>query len=146
MILVEKYLACVDGQINKTTQSRVVLQERGRRYCLTNSNNSWQITKVRVEHCIMTEIGEKGCEAILIAEAEKENRAYYVELKGVSVNDAFKQIENSLAKTVADLNGAILFGRIIPSAYKRNKFLETQEKRLILRFKSLGGNFIVREN
>ena len=80
---------------------------------------------------------------------EKENvntRGYYVELKGIAVGDAFKQIENSLNKTIADLPNVILFGRVIPSEYKRNKFLESHQQRLVLRFKNLGGDFIVKEN
>ncbi len=146
MVFLDKYPQCIDVQLNKTTQTKVVLQEKGRRYCLTNTTNSWQVTKVQIENCVINSFGEKGCEAILIAEKENENRGYYVELKGISVGNAFKQIENSLNKTLADLNGVILYGRVIPSAYKRNKFLESHEQRLILKFKRLGGNFKVREN
>jgi hypothetical protein len=146
MAFLDKYAQCIDEQINKTIQSKVVLQEKGRRYCLTNSDNSWQITKVKVENCVINTVGEKGCEAILIAEKKNESRGYFIELKGISVGDAFKQIENSLNKTIADLKQMNLFGRVIPSAYKRNKFLASHEQRLILRFKRLGGNFIVREN
>lgn len=148
MLFLEKYLACIDdAQLNKTTQSNVVLIEKGRRYCLINGTNSWLVTKVKIENCVINNVGEKGCEAILIAEKENINtRGYYVELKGISVGDAFKQIENSLNKTVADLQNVALFGRVIPSSYKRNKFLESHQQRLILRFKGLGGNFIVREN
>ncbi len=146
MDFLDKYPQCVDKQISKTVQGKVVLQEKGRRYCLVNKTKSWQVTKVQIENCVINTVGEKGCEAILIAEKENENRGYYVELKGISVGDALKQIENSLNKTVADLKHVILFGRIVPSAYKRNKFLETHEQRLILRFKRLGGDFKVREN
>ena len=146
MEFLNKYFQCVDEQINKTTQSKVVLQEKGRRYCLINKINNWQVTKVKVENCIVKSVGEKGCEVILIAQKEYESRAYYVELKGISVGNAFKQIENSLNKTEKDLQNVILFGRVIPSAYKRNKFLETHEQRLIWRFEKSGGNFIVREN
>jgi len=147
MLLLQKYPHCIDEHLNKTTQTNVVLKEKGRRYCLVNETNSWEITKVKIENCIIKDVGEKGCEAILIAEKEKcKSRGYFIELKGISVGDALKQIENSLNKTVADLKNAELFGRIIPSEYKRNKFLESKEQRLILRFKSLGGNFIIREN
>jgi hypothetical protein len=148
MLFLEKYIHCVDDEkLSKTTQSNVVLNEQGRRYCLKNTTRNWQITKVKIEKCVISSVGEKGCEAILIAEKENDNtRGYYVELKGVSVGDAFKQIENSLERTVADLQNVVLFGRVIPSAYKRNKFLESHQQRLILRFKNLGGNFIVREN
>jgi hypothetical protein len=147
MLFLEKYPLCIDGQLNKTTQTNVVLNEMGRRYCLKNSTRTWQITKVKIEQCVINSVGEKGCEAILIAEKENFNsKGYYIELKGISVGDAFKQIENSLNKTLADLQNVILFGRVIPSAYKRNKFLESDQKRLVLRFKRLGGDFIVREN
>jgi hypothetical protein len=148
MLFLEKYLHCIDDeQLNKTTQSRVVLSEKGRRYCLKNSSKSWQVTKVKSENCVINIPGEKGCEAIFIAEkAENKSRGYYIELKGISVGDAFKQIENSLNKTLAGLPAVSLFGRIIPPEYKRNKFLESREQKLILKFKSLGGNFIVREN
>ena len=147
MLFLEKYPQCVDGQLNKTTQSNVVLIEKRRRYCLRNATNSWQVTKVKIEKCVINSVGEKGCEAILITEKENVNtRGYYVELKGIAVGDAFKQIENSLNKTIADLPNVILFGRVIPSEYKRNKFLESHQQRLVLRFKNLGGDFIVKEN
>lgn len=146
MEFLDKYPACIDGQINKTTQTNVVLKEKGRRYCLVNKTN-WVVTKVQIENCVINTIGEKGCEAILIAEKKSDkSQGYFVELKGISVGDALKQIENSLNKTIADLQNVALFGRIIPSAYKRNKFLETHQQRLILTFKQLGGNFIIREN
>lgn len=146
MAFLDKYAQCIDGQINNTTQSKVVLKEQGRRYSLSNANNDWKVTKVKIENCVINTIGEKGCEAVLIAENENERKGYFVELKGISVGDAFKQIENSLNKTVVDLKNIMLFGRVIPSAYKRNKFLESHQQRLILRFKQLGGNFIVKEN
>jgi hypothetical protein len=144
MEFLEKHPECIDQQINKTTQTNVVLKEKGRRYCLLNKTK-WQVTKVQIENCVI--IGEKGCEAILIAEKEStKSLGYFVELKGISVGDALKQIENSLNRTAADLKNVVLFGRIIPSSYKRNKFLETHQQRLFLRFKELGGNFIIREN
>ncbi len=146
MDLLKKYPQCIDEIINNTTQTNVVLKEKGRRYCLLNSTNSWQVTKMQIENCVINTVGEKGCEAILIAQKEKVNKGYYVELKGISVGQALKQIENSLNKTKADLKNVILFGRIIPSAYKRNKFLETHQQKLFLRFKRLGGDLIVREN
>ncbi len=147
MELFDKYTACVDKLINKSTQSNVVLKQMGRRYSLVNVTNTWSLTKVIVENCITKGKGEKGCEAILIAEKhEEKTKGFYVELKGCSVGDAFKQIENSLNKTVGMLKGAVLSGRVIPSEYKRNRFLGAHEQRLILRFKKLGGNFIVREN
>ena len=147
MDILNKYPHCIDEQLNKTTQTNVVLKEKGRRYCLRNNTNSWQVTKIQIENCVIKSIGEKGCEAILIVEKENfKSRGYFIELKGISVGHAFKQIENSLNKTVADLKNVALFGRVIPSEYKRNKFLESKEQRLILRFKNLGGNFIVREN
>lgn len=147
MLILEKYPLCIDKQINKTTRTNIVLKENRRRYCLVNSRNDWVVTKVHVENCIIKDIGEKGCEAILLAEQKHyKSKGYYIELKGVSVRHALKQIENSLNKTVADLQDVILFGRIIPSEYKRTRFLETQEQKLTLRFKKLGGNFIIREN
>lgn len=146
MEFLDKHPGCIDQQINKTTQTNVVLKEKGRRYCLVNKTN-WLVTKVQIENCVINTVGEKGCEAILIAEKENaKSQAYFVELKGISVGEALKQIENSLNRTVADLKDVLLFGRVVPSAYKRNKFLETHQQRLILKFKKLGGNFIVREN
>lgn len=146
MSFADKYAGCInDVHLNKTTQTNVVLLEKGRRYCLVNDDRSWQVTKFKVEGCITNAVGEKGCEAILIAEKEEKVKGFYIELKGCSVGDAFKQIENSLNKTVKDLKGAVLFGRVVPSEYKRTKFLESHEQRLIWRFKDLGGNFIVRE-
>ena len=147
MIFLEKYHQCIDAQIHKTTQSYVVVKEMGRRYSLVNNNNSWQVTKVKIEKCVVNSEGEKGCEAILIAEKNNvQSRGYFIELKGCSVGDAFKQIENSLSRTVADLVNVTLFGRVIPSEYKRTKFLESHQQRLVLKFKKLGGNFIVKEN
>ena len=147
MIFLEKYHLCIDNQIHKTTQSNVVIKEMGRRYSLVNSTNSWAVSKVKIEKCVINSEGEKGCEAILIAEKDKvQSRGYFVELKGCSVGDGFKQIENSLNKTVADLVNVILFGRVIPSEYKRTKFLESHQQRLVLTFKKLGGNFIVKES
>jgi|GEM_PF-4752936 len=147
MELLDKYSGCIDPVLNKTTQSNVVLKEKGRRYSLLNSTNTWQVTKITVEGCITKDRGEKGCEAILIAQREGvKTKGYYVELKGCSVGDAFKQIENSLNKTVGLITDVDLFGRVVPSEYKRNKFLESHQQRLILRFKMLGGDFIVREN
>ncbi len=147
MTLVEKYKECINPLLNKTTQTNVVLKESNRRYCLINTDNSWQVTSVKVENCISKDIGEKGCEAILIAERQIEiTKGYFIELKGCLVGDAMKQIENSLVRTIDYLNVYILFGRIIPSEYKRTKFLESFEQRLILKFKKLGGNFIIREN
>jgi hypothetical protein len=147
MELFDKYQGCIDPVLNKTSQSSVVLKQMGRRYSLLNPTNTWKVTKVTVENCITKNKGEKGCEAILIAQKEEQKpKGYYVELKGCSVGDAFKQIENSLNKTVGLLKNVVLFGRVVPSEYKRNKFLESQEQRLILRFKKLGGNFMVREN
>ncbi|MEO6252942.1 MAG: hypothetical protein ABIO79_06540 [Ferruginibacter sp.] len=148
MLFLEKHTNCIDDeQLNKTTQSNVVLNEKGRRYCLKNTTRTWQVTKVKIEKCVINIAGEKACEAILIAEKENINtRGYYVELKGISVGDAFKQIENSLNRTAVDLPNVILFGRVIPSAYKKPDFLKSQQQRLVLRFKGLGGDFIVREN
>jgi hypothetical protein len=95
MEFLDKHPGCIDQQINKTTQTNVVLKEKGRRYCLVNKTN-WLVTKVQIENCVINTIGEKGCEAILIAEKENtKSLGYFVELKGVSVGDALKQIENS---------------------------------------------------
>jgi hypothetical protein len=147
MVFIDKYIHCVDDKLKATNQSEVVLKQEGRRYCLANKTNTWNITKVTIEKCIINEIGQKGCEAILLAQKQKEsNLGYFVELKGCSVGDAMKQIENSLNRTIADLKGFILYGRIVPSEYKRNKFLDNHQQRLILKFSKLGGNFIIKEN
>lgn len=147
MDFIEKYIHCVDEKIKATNQSEVVIKQEGRRYCLNNKTRSWSITKVTIEKCVINEIGQKGCEAILIASKEiKKSNCYFVELKGCSVGDAMKQIENSLYRTMNDLRDVILFGRIIPTEYKRNKFLDSHQQRLILKFNKLGGNFIIKEN
>ncbi len=146
-MFIEKHTACVDDKIRATKQSEVVLKQEGRRYCLTNKSNTWKITKITIENCVIEEIGQKGCEAILIAKKENQRSlGYFVELKGCSVGDAMKQIENSLDKTRSDLKEFILFGRIVPTEYKRNKFLDSHQQRLILKFNNLGGNFIIKEN
>ena len=49
-------------------------------------------------------------------------------------------------KTKNDLKDVQLYARIIPSAYKRTKFLESLEKSLYNQFKALGGDLIIREN
>lgn len=78
-----KYAGCIDKNLNRTSQTNVVLKESGRRYCLVNSTNSWQITKVKIEDCVIKGIGEKACEAILIAEKEDSRSCgYFIELKG----------------------------------------------------------------
>lgn len=147
MELFNKYQGCIDAVIKKTNQSSVVLKQMGRRYSLLNPNNSWAITKVIIETCISKDVGEKGCEAILVAEKNDERtKAFYIELKGCSVGDAFKQIESSLNKTAHLVKDVALYGRVVPTEYKRNKFLESHQQRLILRFKKLGGDFIVKEN
>ena len=147
MDFIEKYIHCVDEKIKNTNQSEVVLKQEGRRYCLKNTTNDWRITKVVIEKCVINEIGQKGCEAVLIAtKANEKSKAYFIELKGCSVGDAMKQIENSLERTKVDLNSFTLFGRIVPTEYKRNKFLESHQQRLILKFNKLGGNFIIEEN
>jgi len=146
MHFIEKYINCVDEQINCTNQSEVVIKEQGRRYCLRNNTNTWNITKVTIEKCVINEIGQKGCEAVLIAAKENEKtKGYFIELKGCSVGNAMKQIENSLIRTINDLNNIILFGRIVPSKYKRNKFLDSRQQKLILKFNEYGGNFIIKE-
>ena len=146
MDFVDKYIHCVDEKIRNTNQSEVVVKQEGRRYSLRNKTNTWNITKVTIEKCVINQIGQKGCEAILIAEKENENNlGYFVELKGCSVGDAMKQIENSLSRTIDDLKGFILFGRIVPTEYKRNKFLDSHQQRLILKFNKLGGSFIIKE-
>lgn len=146
MDFIDKYIHCVDEKIRNTNQSEVVVKQEGRRYSLRNKTNTWNITKVTIEKCVINQIGQKGCEAILIAEKENENNlGYFVELKGCSVGDAMKQIENSLSRTIDDLKGFILFGRIVPTEYKRNKFLDSHQQRLILKFNKLGGSFIIKE-
>jgi hypothetical protein len=145
--LIDKYIHCVDEKIKATNQSEIVIKQEGRRYCLNNKTNTWNITKVTIEKCVINEIGQKGCEAVLIASKENEKiKGYFIELKGCSVGDAMKQIENSLKRTIDDLKGYILFGRIVPTEYKRNKFLDSHLQRLILQFNKLGGNFIIKEN
>ncbi len=147
MDFIEKYIHCVDEKIKASNQSEVVIKQEGRRYCLNNKMNNWNITKVIIEKCVINEIGQKGCEAIFIASKENEKvKGFFIELKGCSVGDAMKQIENSLNKTIADLKNIILFGRIVPTQYKRNKFLDSHQQRLILKFTKLGGNFIIKEN
>ena len=146
MDFIDKYIHCVDEKIRNTNQSEIVVKQEGRRYSLRNKTNTWNITKVTIEKCVINQIGQKGCEAILIAEKENENNlGYFVELKGCSVGDAMKQIENSLSRTIDDLKGFILFGRIVPTEYKRNKFLDSHQQRLILKFNKLGGSFIIKE-
>ena len=146
MIFLEKYKFCIDEKLNATNQSEVVLKQEGRRYCLKNKSNTWNITKVTIEKCVINEIGQKGCEAVLIATKENEkSKGYFVELKGCSVGDALKQIENSLNRTVNDLNNITLYGRIVPTEYKRNKFLNSHHQKLILIFKKHGGDFIIKE-
>jgi len=70
MILLVKYSKCIDEKINKTKQRSIVLKERSRRYELINEG-LWTITKLIVEGCITSEVGGKGCEAILLAEKRK---------------------------------------------------------------------------
>lgn len=146
MILLIKYNKCIDEKINKTKQRSIVLKQRNRRYELINEG-AWMVTKLIVEGCITSEVGEKGCEAILLAEKAKEtDKCFFIELKGVSVGDALKQIKSSLNKTKNDLKGVQLYARIIPSAYKRTKFLESFQKSLHFQFKASGGDLIIREN
>jgi len=146
MYFIDKYIYCVDDKIRNSNQSEVVVKQEGRRYCLRNETKAWNITKVTIEKCVINEIGQKGCEAVLIAAKENEKtKGYFIELKGCSVGDAMKQIENSLIRTINDLNNIILFGRIVPSKYKRNKFLDSRQQKLILKFNEYGGNFIIKE-
>lgn len=146
MSLWNKYSNCIDEEIKETKQPRIVLKERRSRYELVNES-ACEVTKFIVEGCITNETGEKGCEAILFAKQLKvRSKAFYIELKGISVGDALKQIQSSLNKTKRDLKDVQLYGRIIPSAYKRTKFLESLEKSLSNQFRLLGGDLIIREN
>lgn len=124
----------------------MVVKEKQRRYELVN-NGAWEITKFTVEGCVTTELGEKGCEALLLATKNgQKSKGYFIELKGMSVRDALKQMKSSLNKTKSDLSGVQLFGRIVPSEYKRTKFLTNTEEALDELFRTHGGNLIIKEN
>jgi hypothetical protein len=146
----ETYSKCLDDKkINRTQQANIVLEERRRKYILINKSSLF-ITKIIVEGCVTAGHGEKGCEAILYVEEKNSEdysgvKAFFIELKGCSVGDALKQIDNSFETTKSYLKNIISFGRIVPSEYKRTKFLMTFEQRLFLKFKATGGDLIIRE-
>jgi hypothetical protein len=146
-----RYSQCIAHEegLYKTTRKTVVLEERGRRYCLEN-RSGLVITKVKVEGCVTSGHNQKGCEAILVVETVENNdwqptKAFFVELKGCAVRDALKQLDNTYETTKSYLMGIALFGRIVPSQYKRTKFLDTYEQKLRMKFKNTGGNLIIKE-
>ena len=140
MSFFEKYKACIDEKISSTKRSIVVIKENNRRYELVNKG-SWVITKFFVEGCITKKEGEKGCEAVLIAMKDKnKSKGFFVELKGMSVRAALKQVKSAFEKTKNDLKDHQLYGRIVPSEYKRTKFLDAEQGALIKLFKSYGGD------
>jgi hypothetical protein len=144
------YNGCIDDERKHRTQKPLIpLEQNKRKYTLRNMSRLY-VTKFKVEGCITEGVRQKGCEAILYAEKKVSKqyvgiKAFFVELKGGAVDDALKQIDNAFEKVKNLLPDVVLYGRIVPSKYRKAALLTSKQQDLHLKFLKTGGNLIIKE-
>lgn len=90
--------------------------EKGKTYRL-NNNSNYKIRKVKVDKCIVQDIGEKRCDYLM--EIKSIKRVIFIELKGGDLAHALKQLYSAvtfLKKEFADfqIDARIVGSRDIP--------------------------------
>jgi hypothetical protein len=104
--------------------------EHGKKFIFNNVSGK-SICKVHVDNCLIKDQSVKKCDYLF--NIEEDNRYYLVELKGVDVDTAIKQIEstfdiiNQRIKASPDNYTGIIVSSAVPKA-AHQKFKNLQDK------------------
>lgn len=110
---------------NFRDDSQIVVKENRREFRIVN-NNRKKLLEVKVDGCLIS-IEGKRCDWLLIDIGS--NHAYFIELKGCEIKEAFKQLENTIRIISEPKNGYIENEFIRKSAYvicSRSPLLSTE--------------------
>lgn len=112
--------------------------KESRKYRVCNEEEK-HITGYRVDGGIITSLDISKCDYALSTE---DDRLYLIELKGGNYKKALEQISNTIDLLIKNTGVKMreVNGRIVLSKYKSPALFESEEKKLIVKLKKLGGN------
>ena len=103
--------SCIESNDNR---SECVATENGKTFKIINRSKV-EIKKVKIDHCIKQEIGERRCDYLMAIEEADLKRVFFIELKGGGLGDAIKQIHSTINYLQKEIKGFQLEARIIGS-------------------------------
>jgi hypothetical protein len=111
--------------------------QNGKTYRIINQSGS-ALSVYEVDPCLIPDRLEKKCDYLILADAEKEGKAFLIELKGSDISSAIQQIESSLNILGTSLKGYKIFGRVIGRRVTPN--IRSRRASLEEKLRLLGGN------
>lgn len=97
----------------ESSEENITRKERGKRYNLQNPKHN----KIIVYHVdggiVRFESNTKACDYLYVLDTSKKSLAIFIELKGTSILQALKQIEETMGLLKEGLKGYIFLARIV---------------------------------
>jgi hydroxymethylpyrimidine pyrophosphatase-like HAD family hydrolase len=100
-------------------------EEEGKEISFVNIDYELVCDIVPIEKCVLTKAEDgRRCDFLFLFNKEKQeyqilknigNLAYYVELKGIDLEDACEQLHNSIDKTRSQIDGFEIFPLVVSS-------------------------------
>jgi hypothetical protein len=130
---------------NTETGNRICRAEEGKSIYFENNQYELVCDIIPIEKCVLTKAEDgRRCDFLFLFDKTKQlykllknnqSSAYYVELKGIDLEDACEQLLNSIDKTMEqigdfDLNALVVSSREFNPSYDNNEFYRNV-KRLI---------------
>lgn len=121
----ENYPDCTDC----TSGKQITVQENKRKHILKNPSCK-PVCKVRVDDCVISSVGQRKCDYLLIA--CQSDAWYFVELKGKDLLGAVEQLTQTLEHFQAQIPGKV-FARTVLTKVNVPKTIETDARIIKLR-------------
>lgn len=129
--------SCVEFDDNRAT---CIAFENGKTYRLENSLRV-KIRKIKVDKCLKQKEGQRRCDYLIIINDLKIKRAIFIELKGGALNEAIKQIYETINFLKDEFVGFKLDARIVGSKDVPN-FITTPHYRKLARLVLPNGSIL----
>ena len=118
-----------------------VASENGKTYTLNNKSN-YKIKKVRIDKCILQQEGEHRCDFLMHATRDKDEKAYFIELKGGALMDAVQQLYDTIVYLKKELTSCEINARIIGKGDTPNLKNSAYYKKLVREISHTRGTII----
>lgn len=120
------------------SDKKIVAQEKKSKFVLNNPGGK-KVCKIKYDGCY-DKSKEKKCDFLLLVCEEKNEKAFFIELKGQNFTQALKQIQKSIDNEIRILKGFEIHARIVVTRFNAPNYQNTPEyKKLFKMIKKTGG-------
>lgn len=121
---------CIDGKSgNDTTFSKM---EKGITFALSSKNNQkFKCNIIDVDKCVFGNEQIRRCDWLFLAPDQR--KAFYVELKGINIDEASEQIFNAIDRTKVQIAGYEIEARVVSTKGQQPEIIDSGYYRKVKR-------------